>query len=209
MKRFLLFLFIAVSCFNAAAQDDKAIVLSDKVKKKEPMFRTHVMALYPGFWAPGFKIEKANAQQNLSFGTHLRGYLIFFNGGKVEPFMRVYFKKKAPEGLFMQFKLHAAMYNANSVLFRGFYCYEGLNGQYICPGDPGYVQHDMWRYFFGGGVSAGYQFLLGDEKRFALDVFGGMQIIIPTTRLYYSEDIALWFMRGFPLDVGIRLGWAF
>jgi hypothetical protein len=209
MKRFLLFLLITATGFNAVAQDDETIVLSDKVKKSEPLFRSNVLAFYPGFWAPGFKVESANGKQNLSYGAHVRGYVFLFNGGKVEPFIRVYFKKKAPEGLFMQFKIHAAIYNANSVFFRGLKCYTGLNGQYICPGDPGYVQVNEWRYFFGGGVAAGYQFLLGEKKRFALDLFGGIQVIIPKDRLLYDEDIYLWLTRGFPAELGIRLGWAF
>jgi len=61
----------------------------------------------------------------------------------------------------------------------------------------------------GGGATFGYQFLLGEEKRFALDVFGGLQIIIPADGLYYGEDISLWLLRGFPLEFGLRLGKAF
>jgi hypothetical protein len=105
--------------------------------------------------------------------------------------------------------MSAAVYDANSVLFRGLYCYESSNGLLLCPGDPGYVKQDQWRYFFGGGVATGYQFLFGRQKRFAFDVFGGMQLILPTHRINNREDLTLWMMRGFPFEIAVRMGWAF
>jgi hypothetical protein len=209
MKRLLLFIILTATFMQCFAQKDDAIVLPDKLQKTEPVFRSRVLAFYPGFWAPGIKFESASANQKVSYGVHVRGYIFLFNGAKFEPFVRVYFKGNAPQGLFMQFKLSASLYNANSVLFRGFRCYTTSTGQQLCPGDPGYVKQNDWRYFFGGGVATGYQFLLGEKKRFALDLYGGIQVIIPKNRLGYDEDLYLWMARGFPLELGLRMGWAF
>jgi hypothetical protein len=209
MNRFLLIAFF-VSCFIPLhAQDDEVIVVPERLIEKPPLIRTRVLSFYPGIWAPGFKLESVTPKKRISFGTHFRGYIFFFNGAKIEPFVRVYFKSNAPQGFFVQAKLSAGIYDANSFLFRGLYCYSSSNGMFLCPGDPGYVKFDMWRYFFGGGVAAGYQFILGKQKRFAFDVFGGLQLIIPTHRIYNDESLALWMMRGFPLETGFRLGWAF
>jgi hypothetical protein len=201
---FLCFLFHAVS-----AQHDEVIIAPPQLIEQPDHLTTTVLAFYPGFWAPGFKLEKATPNKYLSMGIHARGYIFLFNGGRAEPFIRYYFRKKAPEGLFFQTKISAAAYDANSFLFGGLYCYESSNGMLICPGDPGYIKQIQWRYFFGTGFATGYQFLLGKHKRFALDLFGGMQIIFPSHSLRHPENRILWMMRAFPLEMGIRMGWAF
>lgn len=190
-------------------QEEEVIVVPKDMTERLTIRPSSVFALYPGIWAPGFKLEWATGIQRFSFGLHARGYLFFFNGGRIEPFMRYYAKRKAPEGLFVQAKLSAALYDANSFLFRGIYCYESTTGVLLCPGDPGYVKFDMWRYMVGPGIAVGYQLLAGKQKRFALDVFGGLQFIFPLNSINRYEEFFLWLMRGFPMETGIRIGWAF
>ena len=208
MKVFKL-LFAVLLPFILLAQNDDAIVAPKLVKNSKDLYRSTVLSFYPGFWAPGVKLEWATTNKIVSSGFHTRGYLFLFNGVKMEPFIRVYFKKNAPEGAFAQFKLSVGIYDKNSFLFRGLYCYTGSTGILICPGDPGYVKQNDLTLMAGGGVAFGYQFLLGENKRFALDLFGGIQAIVPSSRIRNDDDIALWFMRGFPLELGIRLGKAF
>jgi hypothetical protein len=107
---FLVQILITLTCF---AQKDDAIVLADKLKSNEPIIRTRVLSFYPGFWAPGMKFESASQNHKVSYGLHTRGYIFLFNGVKFEPFIRYYFKKNAPEGVFLQFKISGSLYNVS------------------------------------------------------------------------------------------------
>lgn len=206
--RFFLFAIVLLLQFSIQAQEDESIQLP-KLMPKTPKLKNTILAFNPGFWAPGLKLEWASANQKISTGFHVRGYIFIFNGVKFDPFVRFYFKKKAPEGAFAQLKFSAGIYDKNSVFFQGITCYTTASGQTFCPRNSGYVRRSDITYLLGGGATFGYQFLLGEEKRFALDVFGGLQIIIPADGLYYGEDISLWLLRGFPLEFGLRLGKAF
>lgn len=194
----------------AQSNNEEVIALPKKALKNSDYPKSTVLSFYPGFWNPGLKLERVSSNQNASYGFHTRGYIFLYNGIKVEPFSRIYFKKTAPEGAFAQFKLSAGFYDKNSFLFRGLSCYTTSTGMYVCPGDPGYIKTNDYSVLIGGGVSFGYQFLLGAEKRFALDLFGGVQAIVPVNRRRGNwDDLTLWLLRGFPLEMGIRLGKAF
>lgn len=211
MRAVLYSMLLVLCAFTLFAQQDDAIQAPPSINNvslfnKE---KSAVVAFYPGFWAPGIKLEWASSNKRFSYGTHARGYLFVMPGVKIEPFFRLYVKKNAPEGVFVQFKLSSGVYDRNMVFFSGIDCYYSVSGQQYCPGDPGYIRRSNFAYLVGGGVSAGYQFLLGKEKKFALDIFGGVQVIIPIDRFYYSQDVALWFFRGFPLEIGLRMGRAF
>ncbi len=212
MKNFLWLFFFALLFHSAIAQGnaEEVIALPKQAVKRGELSKSTVLAFYPGFWNPGIKLERVATNSTASFGFHTRGYLFLFNGIRTEPFTRIYFKKKAPEGAFAQFKISAGFYDRNSFLFRGLYCYSTSSGIYLCPGDPGYIKTSDFSVLVGGGVSFGYQFLLGNQGRFALDLFGGVQAIIPVNRRRNNwDDLTLWLLRGFPLELGIRLGKAF
>jgi hypothetical protein len=212
MKAYFFALLVLVSSHAIAQDDDEVIKLpKDSGKKLSDITdnKSSVIAFYPGFWSPGIKFEQVSSQKVASYGIHARGYLFIFNGIKMEPFTRVYFKKDGPEGAFAQFKLSLGIYDMNSILFQGVQCYRTGSGATICPGNPSYVRKSDITYFAGGGVAFGYQFLLGAKKGFALDLFGGVQAIVPSRRFYREEELYLWLSRGFPIEFGIRLGKAF
>lgn len=209
----IVWLFFVVAFFHSAMAQDNAkevIAVPKQAIKKIEYSKSTVLAFYPGFWNPGIKLERVATNPTVSFGFHTRGYLFVFNGIKAEPFTRIYLKNKAPEGAFAQFKISAAFYDKNSFLFRGLNCYTTSSGIYLCPGDPGYIKTNDYSVLIGGGVSFGYQFLLGNQRHFALDLFGGVQAIVPVNRRRNNwDDLSLWLLRGFPLELGIRLGKAF
>ena len=209
MKPIVTALLVLTTLFCFAQNDDKEIVLPKHTNKRLPDTKNSVIAFYPGFWSPGIKFERVSANQFVSYGFHARGYLFIFNGIKIEPFSRMYFKKDGPEGAFAQFKLSLGIYDMNSILFQGVQCYSTVNGARVCPGNTNYVRRSDITYLAGGGVAFGYQFLLGSKKSFALDLFGGVQAIIPAKRFNRSEELYLWLSRGFPIEFGVRLGKAF
>jgi hypothetical protein len=209
MRTIVITLLVLVTNLCFSQNDDKEIVLPKQTSKRLPETKSSVIAFYPGFWSPGVKFERTSANQLASYGFHARGYLFIFNGIKMEPFSRVYFKKGGPEGAFAQFKLSLGIYDMNSILFQGVQCYRTSNGTSVCPGNTNYVRRSDITYLGGGGVAFGYQFLLGAKKSFALDLFGGVQAIIPAKRFNRQEELYLWLSRGFPVEFGIRLGKAF
>jgi len=93
--RFFLFAIALLLQFSIQAQEDEVIQAPELIAKKTA-FRNTILAFNPGFWAPGLKLEWASANQKISTGFHVRGYIFIFNGVKFDPFVRFYFKKKAP-----------------------------------------------------------------------------------------------------------------
>lgn len=211
MKYLLLLLACSRFFFSIAQPKNDAIQVpptnNNTIKFEKE--KNAVLAFYPGFWAPGLKLERATTSKGFSYGFHARGHIFILPGGKIEPFIRWYISKNAPEGGFLQFKGYAGMYDRNMLFFRGIDCYYSVSGQLFCPGDFGYVRKSDFIYMFGVGISGGYQFLLGKEKKFAFDIFGGIQAIVPTNRTFNGEQFAVWMLRGFPLELGIRMGKAF
>lgn len=151
-------------------------------------------------WSPTLKFEQGIGDW-VSIGFHGKARFIIWEGGKIEPFVRVYFTEKSPEGPFIQLKGTFGAYRRNFVYSSN--CYTDINGDYRCDDE------DFFRSF-GGGMAGGYQFFFGRRDHFALDLFGGFQYIYNQRREYYSEYN---FLRrvfvNFPVEIGIRLGVAF
>ncbi len=164
---------------------------------------TFVLGFNAFIWNPGIKVEGA-INQKISLGTHAKAYLFFYNGMRIDPFMRIYFKDSAPEGAFLQLKVSTSFYNRESFFFRG-NCYTSTNGNYLCPGDPGYIRPRDMVYMLGGGVAGGYQFVIGKRNRGTVDVYGGLQYLKPN-RYHGMEDLAIFFLRRFPIEFGLNLG---
>ncbi len=152
------------------------------------------------FWSPTIKFEQGIGDW-VSLGFHGKGRFILWNGGKVEPFVRVYFTQKSPEGPFIQAKGSFGAYKRNFVYDD---CYYDANGNYVC-----YTDSEDFFYSFGGGLAGGYQFFFGARDHFALDLFGGFQYMYQDNNTYSDYRFLRKVFINFPVDIGVRLGVAF
>lgn len=152
------------------------------------------------FWSPTMKFEQGIGDW-VSVGFHGKGRFIMWNGGKIEPFVRVYFTEKSPEGPFIQMKGSFGAYKRNFVYDN---CYYDANGNYRCDND-----NEDFFYSFGGGLAGGYQFFFGAKDHFALDLFGGFQYFYQDRDTYSDYRFIRKVFVNFPVDIGVRLGVAF
>lgn len=154
------------------------------------------------FWSPTIKFEQGIGDW-VSIGFHGRARFIMWEGGKVEPFVRVYFTEKSPEGPFVQVKGSFGAFRRNFVFEDN--CYYDSFGNYVC-GDN---YDEEFFYSFGGGLAGGYQFFFGAKDHFALDLFGGFQYIYQDRTGYDDYRYIRRVFINFPVEVGVRLGVAF
>ncbi len=191
-----------VSANLAVAQTDSDIdngVYGTYTTNTAQRHRT-VIGLGPSsFWSPTIKFEQGIGDW-VSIGFHGKARFIMWNGGKVEPFVRVYFTEKSPEGPYVQVKGSFGAYQ------RKFYfdnnCYYDVNNNLVCDDEDFF-------YSYGGGVAGGYQFFLGAKEHFALDLFGGFQYFYQDRSTYSDYDFIRRVFVNFPVDIGVRLGVAF
>ena len=168
--------------------------------------RRTVVAFAPAVWRPTIKFEQGIGNL-ISVGFHAHGRYILWRGGKIEPFVRFYFGKTSPQGVYMQLKGIVGTYKRIFRFTYDEYCEFDAQGNYICRND--YTNSEGERFFsYGGGVTAGYQFMLGRNDNFALDVFGGFQYAYNQDQL---DPYVYWrrFMLNFPVEIGLRMGVAF
>ncbi|CAN5380405.1 hypothetical protein BH09BAC1_BH09BAC1_21490 [soil metagenome] len=152
------------------------------------------------FWSPTMKFEQGIGNW-VSVGFHGKARFVIWEGGKIEPFVRVYFTEKSPEGPFIQIKGSFGAYRRK---FDFNDCYTDANGVLICNNND----HEFFRSF-GGGMAGGYQFFFGKKDHFALDLFGGFQYIHQGFDRYSQYNYWRRVFINFPVDVGVRLGVAF
>lgn len=182
LKNHLLFFFFFIAFYSALAQ-------RDTVPKPRYGF---VFGVAPSLFAPGFKFEFP--KNSWSFGFHVKGHWPFNIGGKVEPFARVYFKHRAPEGLYLQMKLTTGAYYE---WFRGFGLYSND------------FSNDLWYASIGTGLTVGHQWVLADRANLIIDLAGGIQASVPVP---WTSDNRAWvhyWLPGFPLEISVRIGKAF
>lgn len=169
--------------------------------------RKTVIAFAPAVWRPTLKFEQGIGR-TVSLGFHLHGRYILWRGGKVEPFVRVYFGNQgSPHGGYVQIKGIIGTYKRFFRFTYDEFCDYDAQGNYVCYYD--YTNSEGERFFsFGGGVTGGYQFMLGRNENFALDVFGGFQYAYNQDEL---DPYVFWrrFMLNFPVEIGLRFGVAF
>lgn len=151
-------------------------------------------------WSPTLKFEQGIGDW-VSIGFHGKARYIMWEGGKIEPFVRIYFTEKSPEGPFIQIKGSFGAYRRN-FLFDG--CYYDINGNYRCDN-----YNERFFKSFGGGLAGGYQFFFGRRDHFALDLFGGFQYIRQEGNRYSDYAFLRRVFINFPVELGIRLGVAF
>lgn len=155
------------------------------------------------FWSPTIKFEQGIGDW-VSIGFHGRARFAMWEGGKIEPFVRVYFTERAPEGPFIQVKGSFGAYRRNFI-YENNDCYYDGNGDWVCTDN---YDEDYFKSF-GGGVAGGYQFFFGRKDHFALDLFGGFQYIHQEGNRYSDYNFARRLFINFPAEVGVRLGVAF
>lgn len=169
--------------------------------------RRTVVAFGPAVWRPTLKFEQGIGN-HVSLGFHLHGRYIMWRGGKIEPFVRFYFGNDiSPKGGYLQVKGIVGTYKRIFRFTYDEYCDYDSQGNYYCRTD--YTTTEGERFLsFGGGITGGYQFMLGRNENFALDLFAGFQYA------YNSDDLdpyVYWrrFMLNFPVEFGMRMGVAF
>lgn len=206
MKNLFLLAVVLLTLLVAAptiAQNNGGIDSGSYNYQSGPKRHRTVIALGPSsLWSPTLKFEQGIGNW-VSAGFHARFRFIMWNGGKIEPFVRVYFTEKSPEGPFIQLKGSFGAYRRNFV-FDDF-CYYDSNGDYIC-GDS---YDEDYFFSFGGGLVGGYQFFFGAKDHFALDLFGGFQYMYQDRSGYNDYRYLRRIFINFPVEVGLRLGVAF
>ncbi len=195
-KLFHLILMMAALAMTMPAQAQEEI--------EAPRRHRTVIAVGPSsFWSPTLKFEQGIGDW-VSLGFHGKARFVMWEGGKIEPFVRIYFTENSPQGPFIQVKGSFGAHRRNFIFEDN--CYYDANGDYVC--DDNYDE----QYFksFGGGVAGGYQFFFGRNEHFALDLFGGFQYIRQENQNSYNDYryIRRIFIN-FPVDIGLRLGVAF
>lgn len=173
-------------------------LLAQRYTDSEERHKT-ILGIGPALWSPALKFEQA-ISNSVSLGLHGKARFIIWEGGKVEPFVRYYFTYKAPEGPYLQLKASFGAYRRS---FNWDNCYYDVNGNYICNDDNGFFKS------YGGGLAGGYQFLLGMNNRFALDLFGGFQYIRQEGDRYSEYNFFRRIFINFPVEIGARFGVAF
>lgn len=205
MRSLFTLLMLGMLAFSATAQIDD-IPNSDNTDNFRA--RKTIIAFAPAVWRPTMKFEQGIGR-SISLGFHLHGRFILWRGGKIEPFVRFYLGNAAdsPKGGYLQVKGIVGTYRRFFRFTYDEYCDYDAQGNYVCYTD--YTTSKGERFFsFGGGITGGYQFLLGRNNNFALDMFGGFQYAYNQDELDYYK---FWrrFMLNFPVEIGFRFGVAF
>jgi hypothetical protein len=148
--------------------------------------------------------------KNLSIGSYLNLYYMYFKGVRIDPFVRFYLAGKAPKGIYIQGKLVAGYFNSNIE-----YEYEKITQT-----DTSTVTIKERKSFlsFGGGMGLGYQFIIG-KPGFPLDLYLGFQntrflapqTIIKDNITYETSYDSDWYITG-PgsfLNMNFGIGFSF
>lgn len=213
MKHILSLAWILMICFSMtgisylSAQTNKAentpyryLVKQGNKKKTTSTGFKNVIAISPLLINPKIKYERA-FPSGFSLGTNAKFYLGGNAGITAEPFGRYYFRQHAPKGFYMQGKGIISWIKSDFVEI------DDETGTFVTDSNGNYIRHNVFGYGFG--IAGGYQFLLGRNDRFALDLLAGYRRTTNQGTLTDDEDIHLKVIRNFPLEFGLKLGVAF
>jgi|GEM_PF-3324089 len=217
MKNFLSLAWILVICFSMtgmnylSAQTNKAgntphryLVKPGNKKKTANTGYKNVIAFSPLLKNPKIKFEHA-FPSGFSLGTNAKLYLGDNPGITAEPFGRYYFRQRAPKGFYMQAKgiMGWTKSTYSSLVDEAI---DGATSQAGIDINGEAAAHNVYNYGFG--LAGGYQFLLGRQDRFALDLLAGYQRTNNSGAIN-EEDWILKVKRNFPLEIGLKIGVAF
>ncbi len=167
---------------------------------------------------PNLKIEHGFSD-NVSLGSHLSYFTGLNNGLKADPFVRFYpgSSDASPTGFYFQVKGSVGRHNKQLDVVRG-----DLLEQYaddIAPDDlDAYVddliaQEGEKRNFTaaGGGLAAGYQWMLGKNDNFVIDLYGGYKKYkaVSYDHLGTGEKALFNTTRNIPVEIGFQIGISF
>ncbi|NSW44937.1 MAG: DUF3575 domain-containing protein [Bacteroidales bacterium] len=136
------------------------------------------------------KYEQQLKRKDWSIGSYLNIYYAYFQGLRIDPFVRFYFFSENLKGLYLQLKLMGGIYQSN------------LEYHYYTSTDTLSTKHLTTFYNYGGGPAIGYQWYINDK--IPLDVFAGFNInkmtaprmILKDNQTYDLFDDVLWYSFG-------------
>ncbi len=147
------------------------------------------------------KYEQQMNSKDISLGTYLNIYYGYFEGARVDPFIRFYFFSENLRGLYLQLKVMGGFFQSNLE-----YKYYGTVDTLSTKKMTGFSS-------FGGGPAVGYQWYINDK--IPVDAFVGFNLskmsaptsILRDNQKYELYDDALWYVTGpgsiFHFHVGI------
>lgn len=131
-----------------------------------------------------------------SVGLNTNYYFFNWKGPMVEPFARVYSKQYGNvKGLFGQLK----------ICYGNFTYYTDRNSSLYD------LYHNQRFSVYGGGMGAGYKFLMGSH--FTLELYSGLRLISGPNETYANlgayERLGWYFWTGLPFELHSKLGFQF
>ncbi len=167
---------------------------------------------------PNLKLEHG-LSDNASVGTHLSYFTGLNDGLKADPFVRFFpgGNDLSPTGFYLQLKGSVGRHNKQLDIVRG-----DLVEQYadeIAPEDIDQFVDELiagegeTRNFTaaGGGLAAGYQWMLGKNENFVIDLYGGWKRYkaISYDHLGTGEKALFNTTRNIPVELGFQIGISF
>ncbi|HOU97827.1 MAG TPA: DUF3575 domain-containing protein [Bacteroidales bacterium] len=147
------------------------------------------------------KYEQQLSFKEMSMGSYFNVYYAYFQGIRLDPFVRFYFFSDELKGLYLQLKVMGGIFQND------------LEYKYYTTTDTLSVKQMTNYYTFGGGPALGYQWYI--NSKIPLDVFVGFNLnkwtapnsVIKNNIRYELFDDALWYVTGpgsiFHMHVGI------
>jgi len=146
------------------------------------------------------KYEQQLHRNDWSIGTYFNVYYAYFQGVRVDPFVRFYFFSDNLKGLYLQLKLMGGIYQSNLVY------------KYYTSTDTLTTKQLITFNMYGGGPALGYQWYINDK--IPLDVFAGFNLnkmsapkmILKDNQMYDLFDDVLWYSFGPGSIIHLHIG---